>query len=498
MEYIRVGTYKLEDVLPYVVFDKTIRKLKKNGIKKGTPEFREAAEKLYGEHWVKMYSQRYQVFKTKGTKCVKCGIEGTFFALERGAHNQQNTDRYHFNLYGLNELGEEVLITKDHILPKSKNGKNSVENYQPMCIHCNGIKSDRYEGDGMSETNKTTRKLASIQTIKEVKEHPNADKLDILTFQNIGWQCVSKKDEFKPGDTCCYFEIDSLIPIKPWSAFLEDKNKPGKPARLKTIRLRGEISQGLAVPVDVIPELKGKELKEGDDLSELLGIEKYEPPVPACLSGEASGPRPSQVPKTDEERIQAFPDLIQEFQGKLVYISQKIDGTSGTFAQIDNDFHVCGRNWCYKPNDDNSYWKVCEKYDIQKKLCAIRQETGKNYAVQGEVYGEGIQKNRLQISGQDLAVFNVIDLDGRRYLSFYEFKEFCERLQLQTVPILQIVKFEWQSIDELLELAKGKYSSGKPQEGIVIRPVHEFYSDVLKTRASFKVINNDFLLKGGD
>jgi len=145
MEYIRAGIYKLEDVLPYVIFDKDVYDLKKNGIKKGTPEFRQRAERLYGKCWVKMYSQRYQVFKTKGTKCVKCGIEGTFFALEKGAHDQQDSDRYHFNLYGLNELGEEVLMTKDHIFPKSKNGKNAVENYQPMCIHCNLIKADTYE-----------------------------------------------------------------------------------------------------------------------------------------------------------------------------------------------------------------------------------------------------------------------------------------------------------------------------------------------------------------
>ena len=145
MEYIRAGIYKLEDVLPYVVFDEDIYNLKKNGIKKGTSEFKQSTERLYGEHWVKMYSQRYQTFKTKGTKCVKCGIKGSFFALEKGTHDQQNLDRYHFNLYGLNATGEEVLITKDHILPRSKNGKDVVKNYQPMCVHCNLIKADRYK-----------------------------------------------------------------------------------------------------------------------------------------------------------------------------------------------------------------------------------------------------------------------------------------------------------------------------------------------------------------
>ena len=339
------------------------------------------------------------------------------------------------------------------------------------------------------------RKLASIEKITNIKPHFNAGSLEIATI--LGWQCVVRKGEFKPQDMCVFFRIDSLVPIKEWSKFLEDKNKPDKPARLKTIRLRGEISQGLAVPISILEGLDTSG-EEGEDLTELLGIKKYEPPIPACLNGEVSGARPSCVSKTDEDRIQAFPDLIQEFQGKLVYISQKIDGISGSFAQIDDDFHVCGRNWCYKYDQNNTYWKVCEKYEIQKKLKALRQEAGKNYAIQGECYGEGIQKNRLKIKGQDLAVFNVIDLDDKRALGFYEFKEFCDRFQLQTVPILQIVKFEWKSIDELLDLAKGKYSSGKIQEGIVIRPVHEFYSNVLNGRASFKIINNDFLLGGGD
>ena len=343
------------------------------------------------------------------------------------------------------------------------------------------------------------RKLATIQKIKEVKDHPNADRLSLLAFENIGWQCVSKKGEFKNGDLCVYLEIDSLISMKhEWARFLQDKNDPSKPARLRTVRLRSELSQGLAIPISAIPELKDREIEEGEDLTDLLEIKKYEPKVPPCLNGQVKGRMPGYIKKTDEERIQAYPELIKEFQGVMVYITQKIDGTSGTFVHKDGVEDVCGRNWSYLEDDKNTYWEVAKKYDILPKLKDIREKTGKNYAAQGEIHGEGIQKNRLGIKGHDLAVFNVIDLSGQKPLDFYEFKEFCERLQLVTVPILQICEFKWQTLEELLELAKGKYGSGKDQEGIVIRPIREFRSEVLKGRASFKVINNEFLEKGGD
>ena len=241
-----------------MIFDDFLLKLKREGLKKGTPEFQQLTEKWYGEHRVKMCSQRYQLFKTKGIECVKCGIVGKFFALERHENNNDDIERFHFNLYGVNENGEEVLMTKDHIHPKSKGGKNTLENYQVMCINCNSEKAD-----------KTSRKLASVQKIKEVLVHPNADKLEIVKV--LGWQCVSRKGEFQPGDLCVYFEIDSLIPITEWSRFLGDKNKPDAPVRLKTIRLRGELSQGLAMPLSILGHVAETQL-EGNDLTEYLPV----------------------------------------------------------------------------------------------------------------------------------------------------------------------------------------------------------------------------------
>jgi RNA ligase (TIGR02306 family) len=336
------------------------------------------------------------------------------------------------------------------------------------------------------------RKLASIQTIKEVKNHPNADNIEIVVFENIGWQCVSRKGEFKAGDRAVFFEIDSLIPMKyEWIKFLQDQNHPEKPAKLKTMRFRGEISQGLALPISILPP--DCVIEEGKDVTETLEITKYEPEIPACLNGIVKGAR-RWIPKTEEERVQASPKLIDEFQNRLVVITQKIDGTSCTIAYNDGEEDVCGREWSYNEGD-NTYWKVARKYDVLRKLKEISKQTGINYGIQGEIAGPSIELNRLALKDHDLFVFNVRNINIGRYLGFYEYKEFCDRLQLQMVPILQIAKFEWKSVEELLELAKGKYVSGNHQEGIVIRPVEEFYSEVLRGRASFKAVNNDYLLE---
>lgn len=345
------------------------------------------------------------------------------------------------------------------------------------------------------------RKLASIQRIKEVKEHTNADSLEIITV--LGWQCVAKKGEFKAGDLCVYFEIDSQIPMKhEWARFLQDKNHPQAPARLKTIKLRGQQSQGLCMPLSILPSLTDSPvqlfIEEGTDVTEELGVTKYEPEIPACLNGEVAGARPPYTIKTDEDRVQAFPDVIKEFQGKRVYVSQKIDGTSGTFSLMDGDYQVSGRNWSYKESDDNTYWKISKKYDIQKKLQYVYEKSGVSYAIQGEVAGPKIQDNPLELKDHELFVFNVMQLNAGRFLDFYEFKEFCERLELQTVPILQICDFKWSGIDELLELADSqRYPNGALAEGIVIRPIHECHSEILGGRASFKVISNKFLQKTG-
>jgi RNA ligase (TIGR02306 family) len=254
------------------------------------------------------------------------------------------------------------------------------------------------------------------------------------------------------------------------------------------------------MPISILPSVLEYPvaIEEGTDVTELLGVTKYEPEVPACLGGEVRGARPSYTIKTDEDRIQAYPELIEEFNGKMVYVSQKIDGTSGTFSFMDGDFQVSGRNWSYK-ECDNTYWKIAKKYNIEAKLKDIHERSGgHNYTIQAEIAGPKIQDNPLGLKDHELFIFNVMNLNQGKFLNFYEFKEFCEVIGVPTVPILMICSFKWNSIDKLLEMAdEGKYPNGHPQEGVVIRPLHEFDSKVLGGRASFKVISNKYLQKTG-
>jgi RNA ligase (TIGR02306 family) len=338
------------------------------------------------------------------------------------------------------------------------------------------------------------RKLVSIQIISEINPIPDADKIEVAKFQSISWQVVVRKNEFTIGDFCVYFEIDSLLTKADWNAFLFKKPEDTK-YRLKTCRLRRVLSQGLVIPITSIPELNGIILTEGMDLTEILKVEKYEPEIPADMRGIIKRSFPTHlVPKSDELRVQSFPAVIEEFKGKKVYISQKLDGCSISLILKDGEFDVCSRNLSLKESESNLYWKMAKQYDILAKL----QSLDKSYAIQAECVGQGIQKNRMGLKDQQLFIFNVYSINESRYLNFEEFKAFCEKLGLQHVPILDVTEFNY-SIEELLGLAdKWKYSNGHEQEGIVIRPIEEFRSGVLEGRASFKVINNKYLEKTGE
>ena len=336
------------------------------------------------------------------------------------------------------------------------------------------------------------RKLASIQKIKDIQPIPDADNIEVATV--LGWRCVIKKGEFEVGDLCVYFEIDSLIPITSWSIFLEDKNKPGQPVRLRTRKLRKQISQGLVAHINILGDCVTDENKvEGFDVTELLGVEKYEAPIPASLSGRIRGAFPALVYKTDEIRLQSEPELIQEFQGKQVYWSVKMDGTSGTFAHIMNDLpvHVCSRNFSLLMEEGNTYWKMYDQY----KMNDVFRDAGE-IAIQGEICGEGIQKNRMGIKGQQLFIFNIFDIRAHHYFGLSEMQDFCSTYKLQMVPVEKVEVFNYQTVDELVELAtQCKYPNGALGEGYVIRPVINEYSPVLNSMASFKVINNKYLAK---
>ena len=338
------------------------------------------------------------------------------------------------------------------------------------------------------------RKLCSIQRILEVNPIPGADK--IVSYKVLGWNCIAMKDAYRVGDLVVYCEIDSLLPkdyaspdgTNPFQ-FLLDKGVK----RISTMKLKGSISMGLLLSLSALPI---GDYKEGDDVTELLKVEKYEPPIPACLSGQMKGGFPSWIPKTDETRVQVLQETLDKYAGTECYISIKLDGTSSTHYLKDGVFGVCGRTIDYLETEGNTYWKVSRQHKIEEALRA----DGRNLAIQGEICGEGIQSNKYKLKGQQLFAFNIFDIDNQCYFNYVEFMDFCTRysIPIQTVPILSTSYILENSIDKLIEMSKGDSIIDKgPREGIVIRPLKEI-RDPNIGRVSFKAINPDFLLAYND
>jgi len=335
------------------------------------------------------------------------------------------------------------------------------------------------------------RKLATVRKIKEIHPIPDADMIERAVID--GWNVVIKKGEFKPGDHCIYFEIDSLLPDLPQFEFLRKSswNANLKKYRLKTVKLKGVVSQGLALPLSGFVAAKG--LPEGTDLTEDIGVEKYEPPVPTSLGGDVKGHFPSFIPKTDEERIQNIPNILMRHQDTEFVITEKLDGTSSTFYCKDGVFGFCGRNWEFKPETQNTYSEIAKKYNLEDGLQSM------NLAVQGEIVGPGIQGNKYNLSEHKLFLFHAYDIDRHKYLDHDDFIHLCDILGVKSVPVLDITTLDNTiTVEKLIEIADGdsKLYSTK-REGIVIKSrVEKIDAEI--GRLSFKVINNKFLMKHGD
>lgn len=337
------------------------------------------------------------------------------------------------------------------------------------------------------------RKLASIQRIKELGLIENAEAIEKATV--LGWQLVVKKGEFQVGDLVVYCEIDCLMPDKPEFEFLKPRGM-----RVRTIRLRGQISQGICLPLSILPP--DFEIAEDVDCTEVLGIVKYEPPMPASLSGIAKGKFPSFIPKTDETRVQVLQHVLDKYKGAKCYVTEKVDGTSGTYFINKGEFGVCSRNLELLEDEENSFWKFAREMDIENKLRALNG----NFAIQGELIGEGIQSNKLKLRGQTMLFFNAFDIDRYEFLSFDRFMELLDQLELSTVPIISTDYELENDINSIIRMAtiKSKICIDVWAEGIVIRPLKEASYSVLfnekldSGRMSFKAINPEFLLKYGE
>lgn len=296
-----------------------------------------------------------------------------------------------------------------------------------------------------------------------------------------------RKEEFKAGDLCVYCEIDSIMPDKPEFEFVRIRSN-----RIKTIRLRGQISQGICFPLSILPE--GLDISEDMDVTEIIGVTKFEPQIPANLAAEVKGMFPSFIPKTDETRVQVLEKVLNTYAGTSCYVTEKLDGSSVTFYMKDGEFGVCSRNLDLKFNEDNSMWKFAIENKLEEKLKAL----DKNIALQGEIIGEGIQKNKYKSRGQTIYFFNVFEIDAYRYFSLNEAKNLLANLELNMVPVLEEDYLLENSVEALIAKSKMKSVLNKDTiaEGIVIRPVEEKTDKyVMQGRVSFKAINPDFLIR---
>ena len=342
------------------------------------------------------------------------------------------------------------------------------------------------------------RKLASIQKVREVRPIEGADRIELAMV--MGWQCVVNKGVFSPGDKAVYFEIDSFLPIRNEFEFLRKSSYRnddfmGEGFRLKTMKMRGQLSQGLLLPLEDFPEIGEAEI--GTDVTELLGVRKWEMEERATTGGTIVGGLPYDIPHTDETRIQNVPEIIGEFEGKEYYITTKMDGSSHSIG-IDRDgFHVTGHNYEYKDDGKSSFYEFVKNRGYRERMEQYAEENGlREFTVQGEYCGGGIQKNRLKLKAPEWYVFTIRE-NGKR-VGLMKMLDICEALGFASVPVEEVSECfpeKYPTVESLLERANGQYPNGGPKEGVVVRPVEPVYSDKVGDYLSVKIINNKYLLK---
>ena len=370
------------------------------------------------------------------------------------------------------------------------------------------------------------RKLVTIQKVAATYPIKDADFIECC--QILGWQCITKKDEVKVNDIVVYFEIDSFLPIEPHFAFLGKTTTFNEMQgyRLRTIKLKKVLSQGLVLPISHFPieiqtQLSGKQ--EGDDVTEILKVLKYD--LEQFYGANTAGPRerkfgsfPTFIPKTDQPRIQNMTHMFLTHKGTTFEETLKLDGSSMTCYKIPNKptllqrvlsffgkqlptykFGVCSRNVDLKPSDNkvqvfdnfgkksvyaqSDFWATAIKMDIENKLPI-------GYAIQGELIGPSIQANHEKVSSLDYFVFDVYDINKKQYLTPEARREFCKQNNIQHVPVTNESATPLQmTLEELLaHVDTESMNPGTVSEGRV-------YKSNSYPTMSFKVINNKYLLK---
>ena len=340
-------------------------------------------------------------------------------------------------------------------------------------------------------------KLATIEKIHSIKPHSNADKLEVAKIKE--WPVVIKKGEYNEGDLVVFIRIDSIVPFtNPYFSFMEKAR-----FRVWNAKFRGSPSQGLVCPLSILPGngmcvstdfSKTFPLAEGCDVTEILGVTKYEKGLDETIAGDAKGRFPtSLVSITDEDNFLNYPEIESEFRGEECYITVKADGSSMTTIYENGEVHVCSRR--LEQKEGTGFWKIADKYQLSSKL----KELNKNIAIQAEACGGKIQGNPLGLTELKMFVFNVKEIDTGKWYGYEDIKRTCVLLDIPMVDLVcePFVFDDTWNIDKLQKLANtvtytgadGKLRKG---EGIVLRPTTPKYSSVLGKSLSVKILNQEY------
>lgn len=340
------------------------------------------------------------------------------------------------------------------------------------------------------------RKLVTLRKISEIRPIPDADAIELVIVD--GWQCVAQKSmNYKVGDYVFYFEIDSFLPFsKPEFEFLRPKDgritvfNGVEGHRLRTIKLRKQLSQGLLVPATdyILANFYDVATNPDKDYSEYWGVQLYEKPLPAQLAGTVRSTFPSFIHKTDQERVQNMFSTLERRKeknpGELFEVTVKLDGSSMTVYRRDDDYGVCSRNLSLKEDDNNTFWRVAK----QEGLIEFLENTGRNIALQGELMGEGVQGNPENLIGNNFFLFDIFDIDKGKYLNAHERHELIAGSGIKHVPVGSVRTLDdFATVDDYLKYAEGPSLRAKVREGVVFKSITD-------PDFSFKAISNAFLL----
>lgn len=322
----------------------------------------------------------------------------------------------------------------------------------------------------------------------DVIPHSNADRLAVAKIRGKAWQCVIAKDSFKTGDLAVYIPIDSVLPDPIVKLLGIEKNYH---KRVRSIKLRGELSQGLVMRVPT--NLATDRIEEGADLTEFLGITKWEEPIPVHMAGQLRAEPGEFVKYTDIENYKNFPDVFEN--GELVIITEKLHGSSLRVLNLNGEIHVGSHRRNLQYDSKNLYWRAVELLDLKNKLNPGEQ-------VFGEIVGPGVQDLTYGKKNGEIGVYIFDFMRDGKYLDFEEFLKVTEERNLPRVPtifyrndIIVNPIHIWNKT--LVGYADGVSYLNPDQirEGIIIKPVKEGYSEKLSGRKIIKVISDSYLLR---